>query len=247
MDFEEIDRATKLAVTHFVPFTVMLAVMDKSKPSSIIVKNGTGTLIDTGVSRFLVTNHHVYDFFRSLRADSPEIVLKMSGVDGADFLDISESRVAGLDKDHDLAVLCVPEERVLFQGKRFAVCESWPPQRPEEGIAAYIVGYPGQGRRQVADKVELRPAFALTTVQSVGKYRFILVDPNGAVEGRSPAGVNPLTSYGGMSGSAVYISADERTFRLVGFMFEAAPSMVVILATFADYINADGTIREGNF
>jgi hypothetical protein len=245
MSYQGQDYADHLALTHFAPVTVMLAVMDKSRESpSIVVANGTGTLVDTGTSRFLVTNHHVYEVFRSQPAFSPGAALKMSGADGADFLDVSESPILGLSEARDLAVLRVEEERVLAQGKRFISYRAWPPSRPVNGTSAYISGFPGDGRRQESQNIRMRAALTATRVECVREDRFTLVDPNGEVGFRCPDGVDPQTGYGGMSGSAVYLSADESMFRLVGSMFEATPSMVAILATHADYINADGSIRE---
>ena len=247
INHEALDRASTLVKSEFLPFTVMLCIFDRSErgwPAAIA--NGTGSLIDTGLAKILVTNHHVYEAFRSRQADSPDFALKMSGADGTDFIEISDLPVVGLSRERDLAVFSIPEANVLPRGKRFVSCTSWPPPRPDIGAPAYFVGYPGDSRKQFGDKVEMRPALFVTRVHSIREDRFILVDPNGVVEVQGPDGTDPLISCGGMSGSTVYVSIDERTFCLVGFMCEQAFSMAAIRATFADCINADGTISEDN-
>ena len=111
-----------------------------------VAANGTGSLIDTGTVKALVTNHHVYAYFRERHAEDFRARLMMSGADDVNFLDISEARVLALDEGRDLAVLSVPPYLVARQGKAFFACKVWPPRRPKPGLLVFCFGYPGQGR-----------------------------------------------------------------------------------------------------
>ena len=83
---------------YLEPYTVMLAFSEKpATRAEDVCDNGTGSLIDTGTAKLLVTNHHVYDHLRDLRFKNPESRLMMSGSHGVNYLDISEAEVVGLD------------------------------------------------------------------------------------------------------------------------------------------------------
>ena len=128
-------------------YTVLLAFTEQAATvAADICDNGTGTLIDTGTAKLLVTNHHVYNNLSKLRFKNLESRMLMSGAHGARFHDISKAVAVGPDAQRDLAVLPLPETYVTRQGKQFFKCPSWPPPRPEEGINVLIYGYPVQGR-----------------------------------------------------------------------------------------------------
>lgn len=180
-------RFRTLCETCIAPFTVMLAIADKSNPTPEgIIANGTGSLINTGPGQFLVTNNHVYEAFQSRRAASPDIMLLMSGTGGRRFLDISQIHVRGRDKDRDLAVLDIPVPHVFRQGKLFSTWDSWPPRRPEEGMPAIIYGYPGQGRVPLGDSLGIRPNTIGKYVASVSDRHFLLADVNSDAEIGTP-------------------------------------------------------------
>ena len=58
-----IDRMKPILERH----TVMLAISRGSVvPAGDVAANGSGSLIDTGTVKALVTNHHVYSYFLTL-------------------------------------------------------------------------------------------------------------------------------------------------------------------------------------
>ena len=156
----------------------MLAIIDRSDltPQGIIA-NGTGSLINTGPGQFLVTNDHVYRSFKSRLAVNPGTMLVMSGVDGVPFRDISQNHsVRGRDKDLDLAVLEIPVP-LVFELELSSIWDSWPPPRPEYGMAAVVFGYPGQGRTPMGDsRLGVHPMIIGTHVTSSNERQFLLVD-----------------------------------------------------------------------
>jgi Trypsin-like peptidase domain len=237
----------KRCETELGPSTVMLAIIRKSDltPAAIIA-NGTGSLINTGARQLLVTNDHVYEAFQSRRAVSPDIMLLMSGVDGKPFHDISyDHSVRSRDKDLDLAVLDIPAPLVFKLGKKFSSWDSWPPRRPEEDMQVVVYGYPGQGRIPLDNSsLGICHSVIVKHVASVSSRHFVLANPDSDSVIRNPDGVAPLTSFGGMSGSAAYAITKERQLILAGFMYSSNDDMDIIFVTHADHIRSDGTIRE---
>ncbi len=221
---------------HMGPFTVMLAITEGADSTPTRVRNnGSGTLINTGQGRFLITNDHVYQAFQ----DRGGAKLLMSVKGG--FIDISNMVVVDRDHDFDLAVLCVPEDLIHRHGKMFSPWPFWPPRRPENGMGAFIYGYPGLGREVLDDSLGIRPALVGMRVASAGERHFILADVYNDIENSPPPGAKELTDLGGMSGSAVYVMPQTKDdLFLGGFMFQA--NSLGILVSYADRIRADGTI-----
>jgi Trypsin-like peptidase domain len=238
------DKLTARLLADLGRFTVMLAILDKSdqRPQAVIT-NATGTLINTGAGQFLVTNDHVYRAFESKRAENPGIMLIMSGVDDVPFRNISEQHVVrGRDKDLDLAVLEVPVPMVDALGRAFYTWDSWPPRRPERGMAAIVFGYPGQGRVPMDSRLGVTPMIIGRQITSCNDLRFALVDTEQDAIKTSPEGASPLTRLGGMSGSGVYARSSAKEWFLAGFMYEVDDAMDIIYASYAAHIQADGTI-----
>jgi hypothetical protein len=240
MDIEKIKAAYAAALGQF---TVLLAITDGlAEGAEAVVNNGTGSLIDTGTGKFLVTNHHVYDWFRKRREANPQTKLLMSGGHGVNYLDISFAEVRALDQERDLAVLRIPAHYIESHGKRFYECSSWPPPRPEAGLLAIVHGYPGQGRVPQGETLGARPTIIFLGVADVRGSDFVIADISDDAVLTVPDGAEPLTCLGGMSGSAVYVIRKKPALIVAGFMYAASASMSYIFATHADHLNADGTI-----
>jgi len=238
----------QLTEKYAAPFTVMLAITTTNNPvAADVLTNATGSFVYTGQKELLVTNHHVYDAFQAYRRENPHTKLAMSGADGSRFLDISEAEVLGLDKDLDLAVLHIPRQHVRRQGKMWWVPGSWPPRRPEVGMIAVLLGYPGEGRTLEGDVLGASPLSVGLPVVSVSERHFLLVDENQDAHVMVPDGQTPLTNFGGISGSAVYVmpknwSNPGDAIGLCGFAYEQSASGAICVVH-ADHINADGSIR----
>ena len=119
------------------PFTVMLAMTKTESPvATEVFTNGTGTMVDTGQRKLLVTKYHVYEEFKKWRSDVPCSRLVMSGVDGTLFANVSDQECIASDKTYDLAVLSISPSIVDKQGKKFYPAAAWPPQRPQKECAS---------------------------------------------------------------------------------------------------------------
>jgi hypothetical protein len=228
-------------------FAVMLAITLTERPvAEDVIANATGSFVNTGQNDLLVTYHHVYDKFQSLRQENPHARLTMSGVHGSRFQDISDVKVLGLDEDLDLAVLHVPAPYVFGQGKLFFPTEIWPPRRPEVGTLTALIGYPGEGRKAEGGVLGVSPLSAGLLVVSVSERHFVLAEENQDAHVLIPDGQSPLTHFGGISGSAVYAMSKNfdpsGSIELCGFVYEQGPGRAILVAH-ADHINADGSIR----
>jgi hypothetical protein len=219
----------------------MLAITDESDLSPTgVVNNGSGTLINTGLGRFLVTNDHVYQAFQN-RHDARRVKLLMSAKDA--FIDISDQPLVDRDPDFDLAVLRISEDLVDFHGKTYSPWPSWPSPRPEEGMGVYVYGYPKSGREILEGSLGIRTALVNMKVASVGERHFILADVDNDLESTTPTGAKKLTSLGGMSGSAVYVLTHSKDDMFLGGFMCQANSLGIIVA-YADRIRADGTMNR---
>jgi hypothetical protein len=141
-------------------------------------------------------------------------------------------------------VLCIPVAKVHEQGKRFPPATPWPPCRPETGLPAVVYGYPGQGRVLQNGILGLRALSLLFCVATVSDNNFKL-SLNEDAERLTPEGVEPLTSIAGMSGSAVYVNSAKTghaPWYLAGLLFEASDALGIITVSYADHIQADGTV-----
>ena len=114
-------------------------------------------------------------------------------------------------------------------------------------MLAVLVGYPGEGRKvEQSGAIGASPLAAGMHVVSVSERHFVIADENQDAHVFVPEGQKPLTSFGGISGSGVYVIRRKGTnfddFWLAGFVYEEGPGHSLMVAH-ADHINADGTIR----
>jgi Trypsin-like peptidase domain len=237
-----------LALELLSPFTVMLAITEVENPRATDpLKNGTGSLIDTGQNKFLVTNHHVYDEFVKLRAENSFARLLMSGA-GRPFVDISAVPCIASDEILDLAVLAIPPFVVSEQGKAYYRAAEWPPRRPNKGTKVVVAGYPGEGRCVLdGDTLGISPLSVGRTITSISDRQFLLVDETQDSYSHTPDGRSALTSFGGISGGAAFsqLGRGDRIsdYYLCGFEKEEGFNNTIVVVH-ADFIKADGSIRD---
>jgi Trypsin-like peptidase domain len=225
--------------------TVMLAFSEQAATrAEDVCNNGTGSLVDTGAAKFLVTNYHVYNHFKDLQLNNPESRLMMSGANNINYINISTVDPVDTDDQRDLAVLKIPELTVRQLGKEFFKCATWPPPRPEEGMSVVVYGYPVEGREPHGDEMGARANLLGMTIWDVTNDLFTAIHHSDDVVRTTPQGAQPLTKLCGMSGGAVYVLREPEGLVLAGFMYKASKTMDQILATHAGHINADGTIRR---
>lgn len=228
------------------PHTVMLAISQGKYPRADgVIANGTGVLISTGKAELLITNYDVYDFYINKKREEPTTLLVMSGSHNSPFVDISNANVRASDDRLDLAILMLPLEVVQRSGNRYLLGNSWPPERPKEGMHAVIYGYPGQARRPMGQNMGAGAIAVGLRVTEVQAECFVAGDPEQTGRTVSPEGAPELSDWGGMSGSLV-LAGTLPNLSMSGIMRKGGPGLIFgkhILATHLDFINADGSIR----
>jgi len=233
----------------------MLAFSRGEPPSPEGVNNnGTVSFIELPGGKFLVTNHHVWDTFRTLRANDSTYKLALTGEGMARPIDISDAVVVSETQELDLCVLSYPPERIEALGKEFCLT-SWPPARANDADDVSVTGFPGM-RRTVETMVhpESNDPIPVLWHESVNLYlraegissrqaRLRFTNPNPSVMEMSN---RPITDFrwGGMSGSLVYrLEASQNHFVPCGILHAAGEGLgATFYATHLDVIQADGTI-----
>ena len=111
-----------------------------------------------------------------------------------------------------------------------------------------IYGYPGQGRVPRGNVLGVYPNTMGLKVDDVNLDLFTVTYDLEDGSWTVPVGARPLGNLGGMSGSAVYVKPPSSALTLAGFvyeeMYEENRPLGLVLARYADCINADGVIRS---
>jgi hypothetical protein len=196
--------------------------------------NGTASFIQFPTGKFVVTNHHVWDHFRTQRLNDPDYKLAMPGRKFSQPLDLSDAELIAENEPLDLCVLSYPPERIEANGHEFADLRGWPPQRPAVGDALAVVGYPGMLRKPgtmphpalgeevpvlIHKDVAFYPHVEEVTDQII-KFKF---KENPEVMWFSGDPVEEIR-WGGMSGSLVYrLDETDNLFKPCGVLHSGWP------------------------
>ena len=134
-DDEAMERARQLQekMSHRV---AMLAFVRGDPPTPQGVdNNGTASFVQFPKGKFIITNHHVWNHFRTERANDPDYQLAMLGQGFSLSIDLSDAELISENETLDLCVLSYPPDRIEANGHEFAELRGWPPQRPAIGEA----------------------------------------------------------------------------------------------------------------
>lgn len=204
--------------------------------------NGTGTLIDTGRRKILVTARHVIVKVREVRAEHPEAGFAVNLGNGTTPF-FPEFEVIDEDADLDLAVVSFPHlHRWTGHTKRYFPVRQWPIPVPRRGDAITIVGFPGCERRPYETFGSFSPVGIGMVVSNEPGRHIVLADESGTLTTyknglAEPGGIEP----GGMSGSAGFFFQGD-WFHLAGFVYEGRPGFL-FLAPGAS-LSPEGTITH---
>ena len=255
---EEANRLLRQRIIKASKRVAMLA-FSRGEPSSPeeVNNNGTVSFIELPGGKFLVTNHHVWDTFRSCRANDATYKLALTGEGLVMPIDISDAVAVSESQELDLCVLSYPPERIEALGKEFCVPPSWPPARANDADDISMTGYPGM-RRTVETMVhpQLNESIPVLWHESVILYlhadgvssrqaRLRFTNPNPEVMQLSN---RPITEFrwGGMSGSLVYrLDPNQNRFLPCGILHAAGEGLdAIFYATHLDFIQPDGSIAS---
>jgi len=212
------------------------------------ITNGTVSFVDTGEEKILITCSHVYAEFISYRSTNPDAIIAIGG-NGHLAIDISDSiLIDDGGSEFDVATLkLVNPDDVAQIGKSYFKVKCWPPDRPIVGETALAVGFPGKDRHVAPRGLITHAATICDPITSVTDRNIILAD-----EFRERAVSNTQwtpeeISFGGMSGSVVYVFDEiEKNVKIVGVFYEAHDGLdSMIFIAHASYIDSNGKISWG--
>jgi hypothetical protein len=202
--------------------------------------NGSFSLIDTGVKKLLVTNHHVVEGFRNAKREHGNMWMCIS-IREPGFSVLDESWLIDSDGDTDLATFDITP---LLNGeitKEFYSIPSASIASAEMGDRLLFLGFPGRSRRLSEGSVisGVEPCVIVANacspkqiVSDISQLRY--VDENGNL---APV---PDAEHGGASGTPCFLILAGGQIQLAGFVKEGLSYLISIAC--ASLIRADGTI-----
>lgn len=217
------------------------ASQSASAPPSSVDHNGTGTFIDTGRRKILVTAHHVLAKVRDVKANHPQGGLAVNLASGVtpfypDFDVLAE------DAEADLAVLAFPF-LPQWQGhnKRYFPIQTWPIPTPRRGDPVTLVGFPGAARRAFGTFGSFSPVGVGMLVSNDPSRHVVLANETGSLTTIENGvvrlgGIEP----GGLSGTAGFFFRDS-AFHVAGFVYEG--SLDMLFMTPGARLQPDGSIN----
>lgn len=214
---------------------------DPSDPSGVFA-GGTGTFIDTGRARFILTAEHVV---KELFSEGTRAILTAGNE--VTPLDISDwaSRVSS-DAEYDLATIGLPDDfdPACF-GRQYHRPFEWHAPRATKGEVAVFLGYPGLHRQIVEKGLKLHLTPFCDFVTSASDRHFVLADEESERVSSNLSGSPGLQAFGpigGVSGSGVFVNRNERLV-LVGVLYEASEGVdAIAFATHVDRIDRFGVV-----
>lgn len=245
MEMSELDR-----INHeLLPYVVGLLLLPNSEtgPTNVIF-SGSGTLIDTGTRRILVTCWHVWRRFKEIAQKCPKVRIGMSRGIEREMANITNLELIDKDEGLDLAILDAGDpDLIAGTRRRFLECSSWPPPRPKVGEFLHAMGYPGCERKTAPDleNLQLVTCTVADFIVNVGDRNISIADEENI---REVFGDRQSLQEGfrmdGMSGCPAYVIRDSP--ELVGIVYEANEALNgIVIAVHADFIMSDGRIDRG--
>jgi hypothetical protein len=198
---------------HAVPLLVY--PRDEPKTDGWLT-GGTGVLIQTPITRFIVTANHVVVEMEALRTLHPTVVLL--GGTRAPPLDISDWKVVDRNKDIDICIIEVPdsfEPRDI--NKSFYSADFTTSRVAAEDDEALILGFPRAHRTASGSVINARMLPIIDFVTSVSETRFVVADPESEREVlENPSGLDVPEHMGGASGAPVFRLSLDGPCELIG-------------------------------
>ena len=221
----------------------------RQTPLGIIVNNGSCFFLDLRGNLFLITAAHVYRAFLKAKEKFGDRIECRVGHVPFD----PQAHLRDHDQGMDISIFNFTyEELAKIDGKQAIAPADWPPPEPIPDCAAFLGGFPGEGRRWVRQNTLRFGLHICQTGITVVTDRQITCrfDRKNWIK---PIGV-PLPAfgadYGGISGGPVLLPLDDGhgvwDFYLVGIVTEARASVhyETVVAVRSHFINHDGTISR---
>ena len=196
--------------------TAMLVYPAEGPDTSAWLTGGTGVLVQTPITRFIVTADHVIVEIERLRR-LREIVVLIGGVHAPPF-DVSDWPVIDRDSRIDICILQVPD--AFQEGQTnlaFYATDFEEVSFVQEGDEALIIGFPQAHRIASPHAINARMLPINDFVRSVSETRFVVADPNNERKIlRNPSDLAIPEHMGGASGAPVFKVMEDKKYELIG-------------------------------
>lgn len=204
---------------------------------------GTGVLVQTPISRFIVTANHVIAEIEALRVGRPTVTLL--GGTNAPPLDISDWNVVDRNARLDICIIQVPdsfEPRDI--GKSFYSADFTASPTAAREDEALIIGFPRAHRMASGSVINTRVMPIIDFVKSVSETRFVVADPENEREIlENPSGLDVPEHMGGASGAPVFKFRLDNPNELIGIFTGGSDGLHgAYLCTHVRFLANDGTI-----
>lgn len=207
-----------------------------------IHRNGTVCFLKTGKRLIGVTARHVFDYYRTAKAEHPDIRCQFGGTTIE-----PEVRLIAESTALDLVTFDVSEVIVAAAGASAHESVTWPTNEASVGEVVLYGGYPGALRVEHMATADIPFQWFAGTPLSVTpenlKLHIDWENFHQPFEGQNIDNVN----MGGFSGGPVFrlvpASPVER-LELIAFIYEWEPSLSLLFARPAHYIAMDGQLDE---
>ena len=200
-------------------------------PVDTIPHNGSFGLIDTGERKLLVTCYHVWETFKELRLQNPNLKFGVCLDMGNPVAMEVDSLLVDEDKRADLVTFAMEELLPVCGRLEFFNLRQSPPPKINAGEMLFFIGFPGKGREVVNNQVGFpRQPFGVALTE-VGISFFY----------SNVANLNKTADdFGGISGCPCFVVRENKPLKLVGFTTGYALNRLSF--TYASRIRPDGKI-----
>lgn len=231
-------EVSNLAINYICPIAIG---PDKTKKDNIY-NAGTVSFVDTGDRKLMITNDHTLENYYKLKKETMNAKIRVEHL-----IFDSDDRIIDKSKFYDIVTFSIEEEELKQMNKNFAFSNEWPPNRAVKNEHIVFVGYPGNFRERVSNdevKFEIVPFFGKVISSSDEKFTIYFDDNRQKLYGYRE--LSELDNIGGMSGSLVLRTANNKIFHLepIGILFESSDDGKMILVRHLDFINSDGSIKK---
>ena len=142
---------------------------------------GTGVLVQTPLTRVLVTANHVVNEFESLRRTA-QIDTFLGGKNAAP-VDITGWEVLDRHERLDICIIRVPDAfDSATINKSFYIADFSRASRSEIDDEVLIIGFPGAHRTATGSVIHARMVQIIDFVKSVSELQFVVADPENGRE-----------------------------------------------------------------
>lgn len=200
-------------------------------PLGSVTANGSFGLVDTGSKKLLVTCYHVWEEFQKAALENPDSRMCICP-DQKHPIIFSPAKPLGEDRNLDVVTFDIASLVEFFGADKFYPINQKPPPKVEKTDALFFIGYPGNLRCVLDEKLGVGRAPYAVACCSVDGLRF-------------QSDISKIKTapdkYGGISGCPCFLVRESKPIQLVGFA--TAVWTKYLFFTHARCLNLDGTIK----